>query len=158
MTEEQHQRELIRKRKWRKANPDKVKAYRKKMYSKHREKRIALTLRIRARNRDKYLAYMREHERNKRIEVRKLILDKLGRKCVKCGFSDERALQVDHIKGNGREELRRLGHRKFAKKVLADKQGEEYQILCANCNTIKKVVNREVYRKYESERTGGEGK
>ena len=79
-------------------------------------------------------------------KLRNEVLDKLGGKCVKCGFADRRALQIDHVNGNG------LADRKlytnggsswsFLKAVLRDKEGK-YQLLCANCNWIKKSENKE---------------
>lgn len=69
----------------------------------------------------------------------------LGNKCVKCGFSDRRALQIDHIKGGGIKE-RRIGNtRQFHRKVLTSvkKSEHKYQLLCANCNWIKRFENGE---------------
>lgn len=66
----------------------------------------------------------------------------LGGVCVRCGFSDERALQVDHVNGGGLEvdgTARAGAH--WAKKVLANRA--EYQLLCANCNMIKRIENEE---------------
>ena len=34
-------------------------------------------------------------------KARVILLQELGSICVKCGFSDTRALQLDHILGNG---------------------------------------------------------
>jgi len=75
-----------------------------------------------------------------RIEIHTL----LGNKCVHCGFLDDRALQVDHVKGNGYEE--RLKFHSFysrQKYILAKiKSGsKDYQLLCANCNWIKRWEN-----------------
>lgn len=65
----------------------------------------------------------------------------LGGKCVHCGFEDERALQIDHINGGGRAEARSIGVFGIYKKVLSGAPG--YQVLCANCNVIKRVTNNE---------------
>ena len=66
-----------------------------------------------------------------------------GQFCKKCGFKDYRALQIDHIYGGGRKELRLYSHTKFLGKVL--EKPHLYQILCANCNWIKKSENNENY-------------
>lgn len=65
-----------------------------------------------------------------------------GNVCVRCGFSDQRALHLDHIKGGGNEE-RVLGkhglHDKW--KMTRDTPEEAratFQLLCANCNNIKR--------------------
>jgi hypothetical protein len=66
----------------------------------------------------------------------------LGRKCRRCGFSDERALQIDHCGGSGVKESRELGSYRLYRKVLAC-GGKGYQLLCANCNWIKRHENNE---------------
>lgn len=74
---------------------------------------------------------------------REKILTLLGNKCVKCGFLDKRVLQVDHIKGVGRKELKTFKNTyQFYKHVL--KVGKlKYQLLCSNCNWVKKFENQE---------------
>ena len=59
--------------------------------------------------------------------------------CVKCGFSDVRALCLDHIKGGGTGQRRRFrGNGGNMWLWLARHNFPPgYQILCANCNTIK---------------------
>jgi len=81
-----------------------------------------------------------------RWSVQKLhekVFDLLGRKCRRCGFEDARALQIDHVGGNGAEERRiYTSPTKFYKHVL-EVEGVGYQILCANCNAIKRIENKE---------------
>ena len=77
---------------------------------------------------------------------RKLALEKLGNKCCKCGFDNPKALQIDHINGGGIKEIR--GHTYkgiYSKHVINSVANNEnkYQLLCANCNWIKKVDNNE---------------
>jgi hypothetical protein len=55
-------------------------------------------------------------------------------------------LQIDHVNGNGSKERKNITLSLFLKKVLADKEGN-YQLLCANCNFIKKHINNEVPKK-----------
>jgi hypothetical protein len=74
--------------------------------------------------------------------LRKMALDKLGGKCARCGFSDYRALQIDHVNGGGLEELRAYSWRGYLPKVLEDKDNN-YVCLCANCNWIKRAENDE---------------
>lgn len=74
--------------------------------------------------------------------LRKAVIAFLGGKCIKCGFSDERALQIDHVYGGGRKDRVGLSSSAFYKKVLADTAGK-YQLLCSNCNWIKRVENDE---------------
>ena len=73
---------------------------------------------------------------------RRKVLELLGNKCVKCGFTDIRALQVDHIDGGGAKEKRLLKTLPMYRKILKTK-GKGYQLLCANCNWIKRYENGE---------------
>lgn len=62
-------------------------------------------------------------------------------KCARCGYSDIRSLCIDHIKGGGNKERR--GHGRFERILVKKNFPEGYQVLCANCNIIKKIENRE---------------
>lgn len=73
--------------------------------------------------------------------VRKEALEILGSKCCKCGFSDIRALQIDHINGGGNRERKEKGDYAMYKGVILNP--EKYQLLCANCNWIKRHENHE---------------
>lgn len=55
-----------------------------------------------------------------------------------------RALQIDHVHGNGAV-ARRSGVKdgKMFRDVLNTTPGYRYQLLCANCNTIKRIENGE---------------
>jgi len=66
-------------------------------------------------------------------------------KCAKCGFSDIRALCLDHIYNDGAEERRRitngekrsLNGQKIYQWIKKNNFPNRYQILCFNCNIIK---------------------
>lgn len=77
------------------------------------------------------------------------VIYKLGGKCFRCGFSDIRALQIDHVNGGGTKEVRSLGagrmYRNILDKISTGKPLKDYQILCANCNWIKRYENNEVH-------------
>ena len=95
----------------------------------------------RKRNSQKRKEYTQEYHQGIRGEL----LSLLGNKCFNCGFSDKRALQIDHIMGGGTKEI---GNIKgvvalvYLKKI---KEGsKEYQVLCANYNWIKRHTNNEV--------------
>jgi len=81
-------------------------------------------------------------------EVRSLVLAALGGKCVRCGFADPRALQIDHVNGDGRAERGAPGARRestiaYYKRVTLEAGNGRYQLLCANCNWIKRDENKE---------------
>ena len=82
-----------------------------------------------------------------RIKRKRALFDILGYSCVKCGYSDMRALQIDHINGGGRKLTRE--HKSsdtLYKKLLAYPESikKELQVLCANCNFIKRYESGEV--------------
>lgn len=82
-----------------------------------------------------------EH-RHRRVKLKREVLEHYGQTCVACGFSDLRALHIDHIANDGNKERARLGSPKFSGEKFyrwLKKQGwpTGYQTLCANCNIIK---------------------
>lgn len=67
--------------------------------------------------------------------------------CTGCGCGDIRVLQIDHIHGDGAQERKVLGgsttlYRKILK-MSKPQVRKQYQVLCANCNWIKRVERRE---------------
>jgi len=62
-------------------------------------------------------------------------------KCVVCSFNDIRALQLDHIKGNGavfRREHPHLVSKSLALWLRKCNWPEGYRVLCANCQQIER--------------------
>lgn len=88
------------------------------------------------------MSYVNRYRLENARKWRKLAVEKLGGKCKKCSFSDYRALQIDHVNGDGSEErkIRKSINRKI---VLNLTDVSRYQLLCANCNWIKRVENNE---------------
>ena len=82
-----------------------------------------------------------KHQNNYRRAVRRGMIAKMGGKCIICGFDDWRALQLDHIKGGGyKGKANQLVYREILDaKVIPN----DYQLLCANCNWIKRYENNE---------------
>jgi hypothetical protein len=72
------------------------------------------------------------------------VYTKLGGVCSSCGFSDMRALQIDHINGGGKKDRKKYRTSDLYAKILRDSTG--YQILCANCNWIKRHDKGEGYK------------
>jgi hypothetical protein len=84
-----------------------------------------------------------ERQREMRQKLRRDVLFLLGDKCIRCGFSDPRALQIDHINGGGRQDRKKDGmNLGYYKRIIVGK-GVGYQLLCANCNWIKRYENNE---------------
>lgn len=122
-------------KRWRLANRDRLSAEKKAWY---------------AANKDRILTHAGRYKE----ELKRQAYKKLGDRCVNpnckwvnkdgsMGCTDVRCLQLDHIEGNGNEK-RREGeyNRGQYRAIIAGADG--YQLLCANCNWIKRVENGEV--------------
>jgi hypothetical protein len=82
-------------------------------------------------------------------KTRKDVITFLGGKCCRCGFDDFRALQIDHVNGHGCADRKKDNNNYYAfYKRIIDTNGEGYQLLCANCNWIKRTENNECARKH----------
>lgn len=103
----------------------------------------------------KQARYMKHYQQTHRTSVRKAcrdyntrrrqeLLDFMGGKCVRCGFDDARALQVDHVNGGGTKEWARVNSP--ARRAMIKANPGRYQLLCANCNWIKKHEKDETPR------------
>lgn len=113
---------------------------------KNREKIRKLNKKWRINN----LERRKELNRQERIRLKKSVVEHYsnGRmECINCNFDDLRALQIDHIDNNGAEERRKLfGSRlcagtTFYRWLRKNDYPIGYQVLCANCNTIKHQEN-----------------
>ena len=115
--------------------------------TKYRKSELGRTTRAEtgARYRKRYRADIRSKYHN----LRKEILTVLGGKCRLCGFDDWRALQVDHVLGGGHQEMRLqrnpIKYLGIIQESMEKNEGK-YQLLCANCNWIKREENKELYR------------
>lgn len=138
-------------------------AYQRAYYAKNRERCLGYAAKYRAThsrseaNKKAWQALIENPERlARRYDVRVLacrdqksqVFTLLGGACIKCGFSDVRALQLDHIDGGGNKDRLTAprGNDRF-RSMLRDPEGTQtkFQILCANCNWIKRVENKEAY-------------
>lgn len=80
-----------------------------------------------------------EYVYSKRKE-RILLLEKFGGKCINCDINDFDVLHFDHIDNDGH---------KYTNKNIRnqiEENPEKFQILCANCNTKKEIIRRELDR------------
>jgi len=93
-------------------------------------------------------------QREQAQRIRSEVLTFLGNKCVRCGETDIRCLQVDHVNGGGVQELRRIRGATYFRKVFQElKRGSKaYQCLCANCNWRKRYEREEISEKESNER------
>ena len=120
------------------------KEYYKDYYQKNKE-RLRTASRNWCRNHpDKMRAkYVKVKAIKRDQKIRIGVINFLGGKCATCGFLDWRGLQIDHINAGGRKERKklRLNTIQYYQYVMKNPKG--YQILCANCNQIKRYENRE---------------
>jgi len=84
-------------------------------------------------NKEKIQGYNESASHKRRMKV----ILALGGVCVRCEFDDWRALQVDHIHGGGQKEYKAIGNQSVYSKIIRGRT-EGYQLLCANCNWIKR--------------------
>ena len=60
-------------------------------------------------------------------------------KCIECGFSDMRALTIDHINGGGVAHAKIVGNgTNFYRWLKVHNYPEGYQVLCMNCQFLKR--------------------
>ena len=73
---------------------------------------------------------------------RVIVIQALGGKCIECGYDEDiRALQLDHIHNDGKEDRKRLGSRVcryYVNNIEEAKQN--LQVYCANCHAIKTYI------------------
>lgn len=123
--EERRERQRQANRRFRKAHPDRIRA------GHHKWKQA---------NPDKIKVY---RDRNNAKRRQKLIA-LFGGKCAICGYDkDWRAFQIDHINGGGTKEIRSFNSTLAYYRHILDCNGKGYQLLCANCNQIKRFENKE---------------
>lgn len=70
------------------------------------------------------------------IKRRNFALEKLGSKCVKCGITDLRVLQIDHIIPLKFTKQKRLYAQELHNLIIEDAHSN-LQLLCANCHMLK---------------------
>jgi hypothetical protein len=110
-------------RNWYKKNKTRIRKYKREMMRK-----------LRAKNPEHYRAQSRAAKKRLKDKV----FDIYGSVCA-CGFSDIRALTLDHKNNNGAEERKKIGERGVYLRALRKEYRNEYQVLCMNCQFIKRV-------------------
>ena len=87
--------------------------------------------------------HVRAYRRNRGFELKEAVYTLYGKRCARCGIADIRVLQIDHVFGGGSKEKRAIGHNQHSFYSLILKHPERYQLLCANCNWIKRIEEKE---------------
>lgn len=145
---EEHREELRAKQHLHSQKPEikaKTKEYSKQYAATHREQKNKQMREYRHTHPHYGIAGSRDWRRR----LRQRVINHFGGKCVWCGFNDWRALQIDHINGSGGRA--RLNDRpspvRYHLDLLNAEPGLHYQLLCANCNQIKKYERNETTAK-----------
>jgi len=134
---------LIRNKRYRLANREAISASKKAIYKRDRKKILAQKVKYHRVNKKAIAA----RKRAARVALRLEAINCLGGKCAQCEFSDIRALQFDHVNGDG------SSHRKRSPSITTTEyraiaegryDGPVLQVLCANCNWIKREELYEV--------------
>lgn len=78
-------------------------------------------------------------------KIREQVIEAMGGECCQCGYSDKRALHIDHKNADGGKIRGRTnnGWSKMYHEIIKGLGKEKYQLLCANCNWIKKHDGQE---------------
>lgn len=90
---------------------------------------------------------MNEYQRNlrRRLKVKTLTYYSIVDYpiCARCGIIDIDILCLDHIEGGGRKDIRErnvVGGYKLYYQLKREGYPKGYQVLCANCNLKKQIV------------------
>jgi hypothetical protein len=146
------------KKKYRIDNKLFVNEQQRKFYEKHNDGILKMAKENYYKNHDEILLQKRGNlsimniNKKSRHKTRMRVIEKLGGKCVKCGFDNWMALQIDHINGDGRKDKKYLDG--YILNSSDDEIKNNFQLLCANCNSIKRHENNEFGITYWSERKG----
>jgi hypothetical protein len=115
--------------------------YQREWRAKNPELSRSIDQKARKRWRERNQEYEKEVQRNYARTLHREVLQLLGGKCARCGFSDPRALQIDHVNGDGCTDGRTRQNKEFLRRWIRRHPEEArrfYQVLCANCNWIKR--------------------
>jgi len=106
--------------------------YNKKLHARYRESRNSRA---------------RVYDKGRNLEAKRAVFAIFGDKCVRCAFADPRALQLDHIHRarEKRGKAGRSGSALYRQIMLGQRNLSDFQLLCANCNAIKKIENDEIH-------------
>lgn len=143
-----HQEQIQqREAEYREQNKEHIHERNKQYKQEHHEEELARHYKWREEHYEEYLEDQRQRTNARRNKLREQILDILGRRCVRCGYdTDVRALQIDHVNGGGSQERKKLVYGiPYYRRILESVQANsgEFQVLCANCNVIKRMEEQE---------------
>lgn len=142
-------------RRYREAHPDRARES-----SRESDKRWRATHLEQERDRSRrwYKDHLRYERGRGRLKNQKLKIEVLSHysggtpRCVMCEESRLVCLSIDHIKGGGNKHMRDLGIKVGIYRWLkVQNYPGGYQVLCMNCQFIKRAENKECYRGADKE-------
>ncbi|MCC6328007.1 MAG: hypothetical protein IT174_05805 [Acidobacteria bacterium] len=79
--------------------------------------------------------------REQHQRVRERAMERLGgKRCANCGCTEFAILEINHILGGGRKELKLTQNRQLYRSIVNDKVDlNEYNVLCRVCNALHYV-------------------
>jgi hypothetical protein len=92
---------------------------------------------------NKYFKQKRlDSSKKQRIKLREIIFSHYGKKCICCGENDLFALTIDHINNDGNKHRKTMpaGYN-FYRWLINHNFPKGLQVLCWNCNEIKRLNN-----------------
>ena len=156
MYSEDHRLEKQREaqRRHRERNAERVKARAAELYQQKKaadpnflDKQREKTRQWRAKNREASIDISRRADLKRYHGTKDEAFELLGNKCIKCCWTDRRALQIDHIEAIGDAKRRELNQRGRVLYREVKANPSKFQLLCANCNWIKRAENNELKSK-----------
>ncbi len=117
---------------WAEANREKCREARRRWGGRHPEKVLEKTRAYRKKHPERIRAYSRKWSQ----KLKRTIIELYGGNCNCCGETELEFLSIDHIKGGGRKELRKLNIRvtsfyRWLRKQPLNRR--RYRVLCMNC-------------------------
>ncbi len=109
----------------------------------------------RKRNKDYYNKRAALYHRRQMRKWRRRVFKLLGDQCQRCGFDDERALQLHHSNRDGKKHRGRKGstvayYRQLIREIKTD--SSKIELLCANCHAIEHWIPDSEYTPGKSKR------
>lgn len=129
-------------REWHRRNPEKAAAAKRRNYQGHRDTVRARLKRYDERHPEVKRAGIRRYKAKAKLETLTHYGD--GRAvCISCGYTDLRALTIDHVNGGGRRHRMAINGANMYAWLRKRGYPEGYQTLCANCQMIKRMEEHE---------------
>lgn len=127
-------------------NRDKVLQKNAKWFAENKERHKEYLSEWYKKNREAVLEKQGEYQKTKNDLLRIKIMTHLGGvRCVHCGEENFFVLAIDHINEDGYKDrntrLKRFSYYKGILEMGVEEAKKKYQILCRNCNWMKRIIH-----------------